>query len=57
MIGIEKSPDYSYLAKYAAMIEEEYLADIKGILVSAINPDTSICVIRSTPLRSSKNDK
>lgn len=56
-IGIEKSPDHSYFAKYAAMIEEKYLADIKEILGSAINPDTSICVVDSTPLRSSKNDR
>lgn len=57
VIGIEKSLDYFYFVKYAVMIEEKYLVDIKEILVSVINLDISICVVDLILLRSSKNDR
>ncbi|WP_232841574.1 transposase [Caldicellulosiruptor acetigenus] len=38
-------------------IEEKYLADIKEVLISAISADTNICIVDSTPLRSTRNDR
>nr|WP_237698962.1 transposase [Caldicellulosiruptor obsidiansis] len=56
-IGLEKSPDYSYIAKLAAKIEEDLLQAIRDVLIAEINPDVSITIVDSTPLRSSKQDK
>ena len=33
------------------------MQDIKDILIAEINPDASITIVDSTPLRSSKQDK
>ncbi|WAM34968.1 ISNCY family transposase [Caldicellulosiruptor morganii] len=56
-IGIEKSPDHSYFSKWAKMIEEEYIEAIARILVREIDPETRVCAIDSTPLRSSRGDR
>ncbi len=56
VVGIEESPDYSYFAKLSRKIEEEYMQDIKDVLIAEIEPDMSIVIVDSTPLRSAKND-
>lgn len=56
-IGIEKSPDHTYFSKWAKVIEEEYIEGIARILVREIDPQTKVCAIDSTPLRSSRGDK
>ena len=55
-IGIEESPNYSYFAKLLRKIEEKYMQDIREILIAEIEPDISIAIVDSTPLRSAKND-
>jgi len=55
-IGMEESPDYSYFAKLSRKIEEEYMQDIREILIAEIEPDIGIAIVDSTPLKSAKND-
>jgi len=53
---MEESPNYSYFAKLLRKIEEKYMQDIREILIAEIEPDISIAIVDSTPLRSAKND-
>ena len=47
---------FNSLAKLSRKIEEEYMQDIREILIAEIEPDIGIAIVDSTPLRSAKND-
>ena len=55
-IGIDKSPDYSTLSLRLNKIERFIYYGIYAMLIESINPDTRICAIDGTALRSSKFD-
>ena len=55
-IGIDKAPDYSTLSLRLNKIERFIYYGIYAMLIESINPDTRICAIDGTALRSSKFD-
>ena len=55
-IGIDKASDYSTLSLRLNKIERFIYYGIYAMLIESINPDTRICAIDGTALRSSKFD-
>lgn len=56
IIGIDKAPDYSTLSLRLNKIENFIYYGIYAMLIEFIDPDTRICAIDGTALRSSKFD-
>lgn len=57
IIGLQEIPDYSTLSIRARKIEFNIFNAVYAMLIKMINPNTRLCAIDSTPLRSSRYDK
>ncbi|OOO00673.1 MAG: hypothetical protein ATN35_06125 [Epulopiscium sp. Nele67-Bin004] len=56
IIGIKKSPDYSTFSIQLSKLESSELDNLYKNLITELNPETRLCAVDSTALRSSKYD-